>query len=113
VGQLNAPALTVTSTVAPQRIGYRPALDGLRALSVLAVVVLHAWPSALPGGWVEVFFVLSGYLITTVLLAEHDRTGRRGGVPLPRAALSPAQASRRESSAGRGPCFNLAGGLSG
>lgn len=61
----------------PQRLGYRPALDGLRALSVLVVVVLHAWPSILPGGWVgvEVFFVLSGYLITALLLTEHDRTG--------------------------------------
>jgi peptidoglycan/LPS O-acetylase OafA/YrhL len=61
----------------PRRIGYRPSLDGVRALCVLAVVTLHAWPSALPGGWVgvEVFFVLSGYLITSLLLAEHARTG--------------------------------------
>ncbi len=50
------------------------ALDGLRALAVLAVIALHA--EALPGGWlgVEVFFVLSGYLITTLMLAEVERT---------------------------------------
>jgi len=50
------------------------ALDGLRALAVLAVIAFHA--EALPGGWlgVEVFFVLSGYLITTLMLAEVGRT---------------------------------------
>ncbi len=50
------------------------ALDGLRALAVLAVIAFHA--EALPGGWlgVEVFFVLSGYLITTLMLAEVERT---------------------------------------
>jgi len=61
-----------------QRRGYVPALDGLRALAVLAVVMSHCWPQALPGGWigVDVFFVLSGYLITSILVAEHERTGR-------------------------------------
>jgi peptidoglycan/LPS O-acetylase OafA/YrhL len=57
---------------------YIPALDGLRALAVGAVVVSHTWTSLLPGGWagVDVFFVLSGYLITSLLLAEHRGTGR-------------------------------------
>lgn len=56
-------------------LAYNPAFDALRALSVLAVVAYHA--GALSGGWigVEVFFVLSGYLITSLLIAEHDRTG--------------------------------------
>lgn len=54
------------------------ALDGLRALAVLAVIAFHA--DALPGGWlgVEVFFVLSGYLITTIMVAEVDRTNTVG-----------------------------------
>jgi peptidoglycan/LPS O-acetylase OafA/YrhL len=54
------------------------ALDGLRGVAVAAVVVNHLRPHALPGGWlgVDIFFVLSGYLITTLLLREHDGRGR-------------------------------------
>lgn len=60
------------------RLPYLPGLDGLRALALIAVVLYHADLSWLPGGFlgVEVFFVLSGYLITSLLLAEwnqHDR----------------------------------------
>ena len=59
------------------KVPYLPALDGLRALAVVAVMVYHANSEWLPGGFlgVEVFFVLSGYLITLLLLAEHDRDG--------------------------------------
>ncbi len=55
--------------------GYNPALDGLRALAVLAVLGFHL--NVLTGGFlgVDVFFVLSGFLITGLLLAERDRTG--------------------------------------
>jgi peptidoglycan/LPS O-acetylase OafA/YrhL len=55
-----------------------PALDGLRAVACLAVIGVHAKLRVLAGGWlgVDVFFVLSGFLITGVLLAERDRTGR-------------------------------------
>lgn len=61
-----------------ERLGYRPALDGVRAVAVAAVVAYHAFPDALPGGFagVDVFLVLSGFLITTLLLEEHDRCGR-------------------------------------
>jgi peptidoglycan/LPS O-acetylase OafA/YrhL len=54
------------------------ALDGMRAVAVIVVVVFHAGLSWLPGGFlgVDVFFVLSGYLITGLLLEEVDRTGR-------------------------------------
>jgi peptidoglycan/LPS O-acetylase OafA/YrhL len=54
------------------------ALDGMRAVAVMVVVVFHAGLSWLPGGFlgVDVFFVLSGYLITTLLLEEVDRAGR-------------------------------------
>ncbi|MFC5175693.1 acyltransferase family protein [Nocardioides taihuensis] len=58
------------------RLGYVPALDGCRAIAVSLVVGYHAdW--LIPGGYlgVDVFFALSGFLITTLLLAEHDRTG--------------------------------------
>ena len=61
-----------------RRLPYEPALDGLRGLAVLAVVVFHALPLALPGGFlgVDIFFVLSGYLITNLLLLEHKKTNR-------------------------------------
>jgi peptidoglycan/LPS O-acetylase OafA/YrhL len=61
---------------------YAPGLDGIRALAVLAVLVYHfgttGGPRILPGGFlgVDVFFVLSGYLITSLLLVEIQRTGR-------------------------------------
>ena len=51
-------------------------LDGLRGLAVAVVVAFHFWPSFLPGGFVGVslFFALSGYLITSTVLRERDRT---------------------------------------
>ncbi len=55
-----------------------PALDGLRALAVFAVILYHAQVGPLPGGFlgVEIFFVISGYLITSLLLAEWRQRGR-------------------------------------
>ena len=55
-----------------------PGLDGLRALAVLAVIAYHLGLGWAPGGLlgVGVFFTLSGYLITDLLLAQHEITGR-------------------------------------
>jgi peptidoglycan/LPS O-acetylase OafA/YrhL len=57
---------------------YRPDLDGIRAAAILAVMAYHTTIGAFGGGWlgVDVFFVLSGFLITTLLLREFDDTGR-------------------------------------
>jgi len=67
----------------PLAEGHQPALDGVRAVAIAGVLALHSsiWgavPPVLPGGdlGVQVFFVLSGYLITTRLLLEHARSGR-------------------------------------
>ncbi len=59
------------------RITYQPALDGVRALAVLAVLFFHAGVPGFDGGYlgVSVFFTLSGYLITSLLVREHDATG--------------------------------------
>lgn len=62
----------------PVPLGYQPALDGLRAIAVLMVLAFHAGLPWAVGGFlgVDVFFVLSGFLITRLLLEERDGTGR-------------------------------------
>jgi len=57
---------------------YMPGLDGLRAIAVLAVIAYHLNPAWAPGGLlgVGVFFTLSGYLITDLLLGQREATGR-------------------------------------
>ena len=54
--------------------GYLRHVDGLRGVSVLLVVLYHAWPDTVPGGFigVDVFFVISGFLITRLLLSERE-----------------------------------------
>jgi peptidoglycan/LPS O-acetylase OafA/YrhL len=56
-------------------MGYQPALDGVRAMSVIAVILYHAGFTWMHGGFfgVEVFFVVSGFLITSLLIEERDR----------------------------------------
>jgi peptidoglycan/LPS O-acetylase OafA/YrhL len=58
-------------------VRYNPALDGVRALAIVLVIIHHADYQLIPGGWigVDIFFVLSGYLITSILLNEMRQTG--------------------------------------
>jgi peptidoglycan/LPS O-acetylase OafA/YrhL len=58
--------------------GFRKDIQGLRAVAVLTVLIFHVFPSALPGGYVgvDVFFVISGFLISSALMKESTRTGR-------------------------------------
>ncbi len=89
----SAPITSAPITSAPvvSKMGYQPGLDGLRALSVVLVILYHAGvvrnaeapigtrnPWFFDGGFlgVEVFFVVSGFLITSLMLEERSRTGR-------------------------------------
>src|ERR1043166_1883859 len=73
--------LLASETAAPFRLGYRPALDGLRGIAIIAVLAVHThhifgW-SILNGGniGVDIFFVLSGFLITALLIEEWQSKG--------------------------------------
>ena len=72
---------STTESDAPRQAGrgfaYQPALDGVRALAVTVVLLFHHGISWMTGGYlgVSVFFTLSGYLITSILVVEHDRSG--------------------------------------
>ncbi len=70
------PSATPATTHRPSKV--RADIQALRALAVVLVVVSHFWPGRLPGGYVgvDVFFVISGFLITNHLLAELESTGR-------------------------------------
>ena len=75
----STPTGTAANPGAPQLSAARyRGLDGLRALAVLLVMAFHLLPGPVPGGYlgVDVFFVISGFLITGLLLRERDATGR-------------------------------------
>lgn len=65
-------------TATRSTMGYKPSLDGLRAVAVIAVIFYHAGFGWMHGGFfgVEVFFVVSGFLITTLLIEEREQDGR-------------------------------------
>src|SRR5699024_366390 len=78
---LSAPRGTAASAPHPHpttKPGFRPDIQGLRAIAVLLVVLFHAGVETLSGGYVgvDVFFVISGFLITTHLLESLERDGR-------------------------------------
>ena len=62
----------------PSNTGFRADIQALRAIAVLAVVINHLWPDRLTGGYVgvDVFFVISGFLISSHIGREIVRTGR-------------------------------------
>ncbi|WP_062205195.1 acyltransferase family protein [Demequina salsinemoris] len=78
----DAPAPGAQQDASSRRTGFRPEIQGLRALAVTAVVAFHFWPGLLPGGYVgvDVFFVISGFLIGGHLLRDALR-GQRNPVP--------------------------------
>jgi peptidoglycan/LPS O-acetylase OafA/YrhL len=68
--------MTASAMPAQQHLsGYRPDIDGLRAVAVIAVVIYHGWPNFFPGGFigVDIFFVISGYLITSIIVSDLKR----------------------------------------
>lgn len=73
------PDLTLTvSAPTSARTRFRPDIQSLRAIAIAAVVLNHLWPLRLPGGYVgvDVFFVISGFLITSHLVREAGDSGR-------------------------------------
>jgi peptidoglycan/LPS O-acetylase OafA/YrhL len=70
--------VTPEPTPSPRPTNFRPEIQALRAIAVLVVVIYHLWPHRLTGGFigVDVFFVISGFLITQHLLKEVALTGR-------------------------------------
>jgi peptidoglycan/LPS O-acetylase OafA/YrhL len=72
--------MPTTRPSAPGSLSYRPDIDGLRAVAVVPVVLYHFRVPGFGGGFVgvDVFFVISGFLITSLIFGEMRAGGRRG-----------------------------------
>lgn len=68
-----------------QAVRYRPEIDGLRAVAVLSVIIFHLNNRWLPGGFlgVDIFFVISGFLITGIILSEIQNGSFLSGIFIP------------------------------
>jgi len=78
VGSTELPASSPAAVAASRGDTFRPDVEGLRGIAILFVLLFHAELAPVPGGFVgvDVFFVISGFLITGLLLRERQRTGR-------------------------------------
>lgn len=70
--------ITPAPPVPPAPAARYSGLDGLRAIAVMTVILFHLSPGAMPGGYlgVDIFFVISGFLITALLMREREKNGR-------------------------------------
>ena len=68
----STPAIAASIGILPRKNDYRPDIDGLRAIAVLSVVIFHFFPASIQGGFVgvDIFFVISGYLISKHIWEE-------------------------------------------
>ena len=75
IQEKQAPAPSQAQRASAKPSGFRADIQGLRALAVTAVVLYHLWPNRLDGGYVgvDVFFVISGFLITSHLISKPPR----------------------------------------
>ena len=103
----------------PPRRAYLPELDGLRALSVVSVLLVHATYGRVQGGFlgVDIFFVISGYLITRVIMREQGMTARidlrefylRRGFRIWRSRREPRHSTIPNIIRGRRPAYSNTG----